>query len=99
MSIERARDLRKQMPPAEAKLWLTLQTPERPATPTLMPSPQGGGKRRSRAIVEIGHRSIDDLSPPHGTVGADPPVVSLPSMGRDQGWGEPLAPKSNEKSP
>ena len=49
MSIERARDLRKQMPPAEAKLWLTLQTPERPATPTLMPSPQGGGEADNSA--------------------------------------------------
>ena len=43
----------------------TLET-ERPATPTLIPSPQGGGRRRSRKIVELGHRSLGDLTPPLG---------------------------------
>lgn len=63
-----------------------LQTPEHLATPTLDPSPQGGGRRRSRKTVELGQRSMADLPPPQGT---EPSVVSLPSMGRDQGWGEP----------
>jgi very-short-patch-repair endonuclease len=45
---------------------LRLQTPERVATPTLNPSPQGGGRRRSRAIVEVGHRSLSQLPPPRG---------------------------------
>jgi very-short-patch-repair endonuclease len=75
---------------------LKLQTPEHSSTPTLDPSPQGGGRRRSRAIVELGQRSIDDLPPPQGT---SPSVVSLPSMGRDQGWGESRAPARNEDTP
>jgi very-short-patch-repair endonuclease len=43
-----------------------LQPSQRVATPTLNPSPQGGGTRRSRAIVEVGHRSLSQLPPPRG---------------------------------
>jgi hypothetical protein len=70
-----------------------LEAPDHLTTPTLSPSPQGGGRRRSRAIVEIGQRTIADLPPPQGTSLS---VVSLPSMGRDQGRGEPHAPASSE---
>ncbi|MGV3492122.1 MAG: endonuclease domain-containing protein [Devosia sp.] len=43
------------------------QAPEHLATPTLNPSPQGGGRRRNRRIVELGHRTLADLPPPQGT--------------------------------
>ena len=54
---------------------LELEQPVRKITPTLDPSPQGGGRRRSRKIVELGHRSIDDLPPPVGAAS----VLSSPS--------------------
>jgi very-short-patch-repair endonuclease len=41
-----------------------LARPVPPATPTLSPSPQGGGRRRSRAIIELGQRQLSDLPPP-----------------------------------
>lgn len=43
-----------------------LAEPAPPATPTLDPSPQGGGRRRSRAIVELGQIGLADLPPPVG---------------------------------
>lgn len=72
---------------------LKLGTPEPLATPTLNPSPQGGGRRRSRKIVEVGRLKIEDLPPP---MGSDPSAISLPLMGRDQGWGRPHTPASHE---
>lgn len=50
-----------------AVLMRILEASERVTTPTLNPSPQGGGRRRSRKIVEIGHRGLSDLPPPNVT--------------------------------
>ena len=47
-------------------IMLELGRPARKTTPTLDPSPQGGGRRRSRKIVELGHRTVDDLPPAVG---------------------------------
>ncbi len=62
---------------------LALEEPARPVTPTLNPSPQGGGRRKSRRIVELGQRSIDDLPPPLGEP-LDPDARTVPDQDQDQ---------------
>jgi hypothetical protein len=80
-------------------LILELEAAERLATPTLGPSPQGGGRRRSRKIVELGHRTLSELPPPIGDVPSNTAALSSPSplWGGIKGGGAPRSVADEEQ--